>query len=316
VNTEFAVTVQNLVVAFGNFKAVNDVSFEVRRGEIFGFLGANGAGKTTTIRVLCGLLPPSGGRVVVEGADPAIDSQAVKSHVGYMSQKFTLYRDMTIGENLQFAGHLRRMEESKISARVKELMAFIELDWPMKTKVCDLPAGVLQQIALVAATIHDPEIVFLDEPTAGVTPHARSRFWELIGALSKKGKTVFVTTHYMDEAEQCDRVALMRSGELIALGSPEDLKEKSFPDPMYEIFPSKDATPEWRDDLVSHQLVKKLDIFGMRYHAQVHDAPAFEDHIRDVYPGFQCKRTKPSLEDVFIELVEGKNRWKGMLLSP
>lgn len=303
-----AVTVDHLVVAFGDFRAVNDVSFTVRRGEIFGFLGANGAGKTTTIRVLCGLLPPTGGRVTVAGADPSTDPMAVKGRVGYMSQKFTLYRDMTIGENLAFAGHLRRMEDSAIAARIRELAAFIELGSPLTTMVRDLPAGVLQQVALVSATIHDPEIVFLDEPTAGVTPHARSRFWELIGALASSGKTVFVTTHYMDEAERCDRVALMRAGELIALGSPEELKGKSFPDPMYEITPPEGAAPGWQRELLSHDFVRKLEIFGMRYHAQARDAAAFEGVLAERFPGFACRRTKPSLEDVFIELVEGKDR--------
>ncbi|MFH1875056.1 MAG: ABC transporter ATP-binding protein, partial [Pseudomonadota bacterium] len=219
-----AVIVDNLVVAFGSFQAVKGVSFDVEPGEIFGFLGANGAGKTTTIRVLCGLLPPTSGSVKVAQADPATNPIDVKTRVGYMSQKFTLYRDLTISENLQFAGKLRKLTNNRIAERIKELVDFIELDRPLQTMVKDLPAGVMQQVALVAATIHNPEIVFLDEPTAGVTPHARSKFWELINKLSNAGKTVFVTTHYMDEAEQCGRVALMRSGELIALGSPAELK--------------------------------------------------------------------------------------------
>lgn len=307
-NDGTAVTVQNLVVAFGEFKAVNNVSFDVRRGEIFGFLGANGAGKTTTIRVLCGLLPPTAGHVVVEGADPAKDAQAVKRHVGYMSQKFTLYRDLTIGENLQFSGNLRRMEDGKINSRIKELMDFIGLEWPLATMVCDLPAGVLQQVALVSATIHDPEIVFLDEPTAGVNPEARSRFWELIGTMSRAGKTVFVTTHYMDEAEQCNRVALMRSGELIALGSPDELKKQTFPDPIYEVTPSDTPKPDWQNNILAQNFMKKLETFGMHYHAQVRDAAAFEKYLSANLPGFACNRIKPSLEDVFIELVEGKNR--------
>lgn len=307
-NDGTAVTVEDLVVAFGDFKAVNGVSFDVRRGEIFGFLGANGAGKTTTIRVLCGLLPPTGGCVSVAGADPAMDAKAVKLHVGYMSQKFTLYRDMTIGENLVFSGKLRRMDDGRIAARIHELMGFIELEWPLSTMVCDLPAGVLQQVALVSATIHDPDIVFLDEPTAGVTPHARSRFWKLIGALSFAGKTVFVTTHYMDEAEQCNRVALMRSGELIALGSPDELKAQTFPDPIYAMTPGDGVASSWRQELAGQPFVKKIETFGMHCHAQVKDPEIFEGYLRAHLPGFAFQRTKPSLEDVFIELVEGKNR--------
>lgn len=305
---EKAVTVHDLVVAFGDFKAVKNVSFEVIRGEIFGFLGANGAGKTTTIRVLCGLLPPTSGSVVVAGADPAKDAMAVKTHVGYMSQKFTLYRDMTIIENLNFAGKLRRMTDERISSKIKELVDFIKLDRPLNTMVKDLPAGVLQQVSLVAATIHDPEIVFLDEPTAGVTPAARSKFWELIGELSKAGKTVFVTTHYMDEAEQCNRVALMRSGELIALDSPEGLKTKTFPEPVYEVTPPGDAKPDWQGALMSEGFLYEIQTFGMRYHARVKSAGDFERYLKANLPAFSCKRINPSLEDVFIRLVEGQNR--------
>lgn len=302
------VTVDNLVVAFGDFKAVNDVSFQVRPGEIFGFLGANGAGKTTTIRVLCGLIPPTSGRVSVVGADPAVDPIAVKSHVGYMSQKFTLYRDMTIGENLTFAGKLRRMDDEKIKKRIQELMAFVGIDWPLNTMVSSLPAGVLQEVALVSATIHDPDVVFLDEPTAGVSPQARARFWKLIGTLSSAGKTVFVTTHYMDEAEQCHRVALMRSGELIALGSPSELKTSTFPAPIYELLPSEKPEAGWQQKLLAQGGVKKIQTFGLCYHAQVSDGGAFERYVQSGLPGFSCKRITPSLEDVFIELVEGQNR--------
>lgn len=303
-----AVTVNNLVVAFGDFKAVNDVSFEVVKGEIFGFLGANGAGKTTTIRVLCGLLPPTGGSVMVVGADPAKDAMAVKTHVGYMSQKFTLYRDMTVIENLSFTGKLRRMTDEEINARVKELVDFIELEWPLTTMVRDLPAGVLQQVSLVAATIHDPEVVFLDEPTAGVTPAARAKFWELIGKMSSSGKTVFVTTHYMDEAEQCNRVALMRSGELIALDSPAALKTKTFPEPMYELTPSDERPPEWQKRLMADGCLYELQTFGMHYHARVKDEADFQKYLKKDLPAFISKKIKPSLEDVFIRLVEGQNR--------
>lgn len=306
--TDTLVTVDNLVVAFGDFKAVNDVSFQVRRGEIFGFLGANGAGKTTTIRVLCGLISPTSGRISVAGADPAVDAMAVKSHVGYMSQKFTLYRDMTIGENLNFAGKLRRMSDDTLEKRITELMDFIGIEWPLNTMVSSLPAGVLQEVALVSATIHDPDVVFLDEPTAGVSPQARARFWKLIGTLSAAGKTVFVTTHYMDEAEQCHRVALMRSGELIAIGSPSELKTATFPKPIYEVMPSAKAGALWQQRMLSDGSVKKLQTFGMYYHAQVTDAASFERCIATGFPGFLCKRIEPSLEDVFIELVEGQSR--------
>ncbi len=303
-----AVKVEKLVVAFGDFKAVNEVSFEVAQGEIFGFLGANGAGKTTTIRVLCGLLPPTAGAVTVAGADPSIDAMSVKSRVGYMSQRFTLYRDMTIGENLNFTGKLRKLGYEAIRSRIKELIDFIELEWPLSTMVADLPAGVLQQVALVSATMHDPQIVFLDEPTAGVTPHARSRFWELIGKMSEAGKTVFVTTHYMDEAEQCGRVALMRSGELIALGSPAELKESTFPEPLFELSPSTDAGAGWQAALRSQKFCKELETFGMHYHVLADAPAAFESYVARELPEFSHKRINPSLEDVFIRLVEGRER--------
>ncbi len=307
-NAGKAVTVKELVVAFGDFKAVKGVSFEVSPGEIFGFLGANGAGKTTTIRVLCGLIPPTAGSVKVAGADPATEPMEVKSRVGYMSQKFTLYRDMTISENLNFTGQLRKMDDDRIESRIKELIGFIELDWPLTTMVCDLPGGVMQQVSLVAATIHDPDIVFLDEPTAGVTPHARSKFWDLINKMSKAGKTVFVTTHYMDEAEQCGRVALMRSGELIALGSPDELKAQAFPETIFEITPAAGAPHDWQEKLRSQNFVNELQIFGMRYHAMVKTPAAFEEYLKRELPSFEGKRIKPSLEDVFIRMVEGKNR--------
>jgi ABC-2 type transport system ATP-binding protein len=305
---EFAVTVDNLVVSFGSFMAVKDVSFKVRPGEIFGFLGANGAGKTTTIRVLCGLLPPTSGNVVVAGKSPLTDAIGVKERVGYMSQKFTLYHDMTISENLVFTGKLRHMSEDRIRERIDELVKFIELDRSLDIMVSDLPAGVLQQVALVAATIHDPEIVFLDEPTAGVTPRARSKFWELIRKMSSAGKTVFVTTHYMDEAEECGRVALMRSGELIALDSPADLKKKTFPDPIYEITPEDGTSAAWCDGLRAQKFVAALQVFGMRYHALVTSADEFEKYMKGNCAGFGYRRIDPSLEDVFIRLVEGANR--------
>ncbi|MFS4459812.1 ABC transporter ATP-binding protein [Bdellovibrio sp. HCB2-146] len=225
-----SVIVENLSVQFGDFFAVRDVSFSVEKGEIFGFLGANGAGKTTTIRVLCGLLLPSTGRAEVVGRDVLTQAFEVKSQVGYMSQKFTLYEDLSVGENLAFTASLRKMDKNKYRQRQDELLQFIKFQQSLKTMVKDLPGGIKQQVSLVASMLHDPEIVFLDEPTAGVSPAYRQRFWNLIRDLAAKGKTMFVTTHYMDEAEQCGRIALMRSGELIALDSPLNLKKHSLPD--------------------------------------------------------------------------------------
>lgn len=224
------VEARELSVRFGDYYAVNNISFSVSKGEIFGFLGANGAGKTTTIRVLCGLLLPSHGSVSVCGIDVLSDAFAVKQKVGYMSQKFTLYDDMTVRENLAFTAALRKLDDKKFLERKEKLLNFIRFKESEDALVRDIPGGVKQQVSLVASVLHDPELVFLDEPTAGVSPAYRQRFWALIRDIAREGKTVFVTTHYMDEAEQCERIALMRSGELIALDSPQELKHKTFPD--------------------------------------------------------------------------------------
>jgi len=224
-----SVEVQTLSVKYGDFYAVRDVSFSVRQGEIFGFLGANGAGKTTTIRVLCGLLLPTEGAAHVCGVDVLKDPFEVKKRVGYMSQKFTLYDDMTIAENLEFTAALRKMDYGVFKTQKERLLNFIKFRSDERAMVRDLPGGIKQQVSLVSSILHDPEVIFLDEPTAGVSPAYRMRFWSLIRELAESGKTVFVTTHYMDEAEQCGRIALMRDGELIALDTPKQLKLNNFP---------------------------------------------------------------------------------------
>ncbi len=231
-----AVDVQNLTVKFGEFTAVDHISFNVSRGEIFGFLGANGAGKTTTIRVLCGLLTPDEGVVTVAGVSLDHGEYAIKSKVGYMSQKFTLYNDLRVDENLDFIAALRKLDKVTYLKRRKELLDFISFDRPMNSIVQDLSGGIKQQVALAASLLHDPEIVFLDEPTAGVSPPSRARFWSLIRQLAERGKTIFVTTHYMDESEQCDRIALMRDGKIIALDTPAGLKATitNVPNPTLE----------------------------------------------------------------------------------
>ncbi|MDG0816703.1 ABC transporter ATP-binding protein [Bdellovibrio svalbardensis] len=224
-----SVEVKDLSVKYGDFYAVRNLSFAVERGDIFGFLGANGAGKTTTIRVLCGLILPTEGAAFVGGVNVQEEPFAVKQKVGYMSQKFTLYDDMTVDENLAFTASLRKLEKGQFQNQKEMLLSFIHFNQSRSLMVRDLPGGVKQQVSLVASLLHDPEVVFLDEPTAGVSPAYRQRFWELIQQLAAAGKTVFVTTHYMDEAERCNRIALMRAGELIALDSPENLKKNSFP---------------------------------------------------------------------------------------
>ena len=303
--TNNAVEVRNLTVTFGGFKAVDHISFTVSSGEIFGFLGANGAGKTTTIRVLCGLLTPTAGEVRVAGQDPAKGLQAVKEKVGYMSQKFTLYPDMTVKENLSFAASLRKIPAPIFQQRMEELFKLTGFDGSPHTLVKNLPGGLKQDISLIAALLHRPEIVFLDEPTAGVTPAARSRFWELIRRIAEQGKTVFVTTHYMDEAEQCGRIALMREGQIVALDPPETLKKNAFPESLFELSPKSAQDRGWIKTLQQNNNILSLKPYGMRYHAVVKDEKAWRTLASQMSEQFDMRPIQPSLEDVFIRVVEG-----------
>jgi ABC-2 type transport system ATP-binding protein len=297
-----------LTVRFGDFTAVDDVSFRVAPGEIFGFLGANGAGKTTTIRVLCGLLVPTSGRARVAGLDVADGLQAVKHKVGYMSQRFTLYDDLSVAENLAFAAALRKMPDAVLARRTKELFDTIGFDQPVDTLVKNLPGGFKQELSLAAAMLHDPEIVFLDEPTAGVAPAARARFWGLIRRIAATGKTVFVTTHYMDEAEQCGRIALMRTGKLIALDSPEGLKSSAFPEPLYELTAREGAPAGWAERAKADPSVIDASPYGLRWHFGVRDEAGFARLTASLGSSVETRRIKPTLEDVFVRLVEGKDR--------
>jgi ABC-2 type transport system ATP-binding protein len=302
-----AVDVRRLSVRFGDFTAVRDVSFSVARGEIFGFLGANGAGKTTTIRVLCGLIEPTEGSVTVAGEDFRDGGLPLKRKVGYMSQKFTLYDDLTVEENLRFSSELHAMRPERFRERRRELLEFIEFDRPTSTLVSDLPGGLKQQVSLAASLLHEPEVVFLDEPTAGVTPAARARFWALIRKVASSGKTVFVTTHYMDEAEHCGRVALMRSGELIALDTPAGLKRSAFPRGLLELDPlSPDRASVERASRSG--LFSLFEPYGLRYHAEARDPAAWAAGRAAIEREFRVREIAPSLEDVFIRLVEGGAR--------
>lgn len=302
-NTEKSVVVKNLSVRFGDFYAVKNITFDVKKGEIFGFLGANGAGKTTTIKVLCGVQHPTSGEVSVNG-ETYNDVGALKRQIGYMSQKFTLYDDLTVYENLSFNSSLRKLDRSFFQSRIKELLEFIDFEHSLNSLVSDLPGGIKQQVSLVVSMLHDPDVIFLDEPTAGVTPYYRNKFWELIRLLSSKGKTVFVTTHYMDEAEYCDRIALMRTGEMIALDTPQNLKKNVFPEPMIEISGLKNSNIS-AYDLKSNKDVISLLPFGSRYHLLLKDQQSldqFNQKYRDV---LNIKSIEPNLEDVFVRLVEG-----------
>lgn len=303
------VETKGLTVQFGDFKAVRDVSFSVTQGEIFGFLGANGAGKTTTIRVLCGLLKPTLGSAEIVGREVNEDNFSyIKSKVGYMSQKFTLYNDLTVEENLSFAADLRKIEPSVYYRRQKELLDFISFQKPLNTLVSDLPGGMKQQVSLAAALIHDPEIVFLDEPTAGVSPSARVLFWNLIRQLAQQGKTIFVTSHYMDEVEQCGRIALMRAGEIIALDSPEGLKTSTFPQGIFELSPLHEIATAQVEEFKRSPAFGTFQHHGLRYHVTIADESAWNQFQKNYAGIFKIRNIQPSLEDVFIRLVEGKNR--------
>ena len=228
---DWAVSAQGLTVRFGGFTAVDDLSFRVAPGEIFGFLGANGAGKTTTIRVLCGLLVPTSGRARVAGLEVAGGLQAVKRKVGYMSQRFTLYDDMTVAENLSFAAALRRMTDAELSRRTRELFDTIGFDQPARTLVRDLPGGFKQELSLAAAMLHDPEIVFLDEPTSGLDPIAAGDFDMLIRTLQRTfGLTVFMVTHDLESlATVCDRVAVLAEGKVVVAGPLATVQASAHP---------------------------------------------------------------------------------------
>ena len=299
-SSSYIVEVENLSVQFGSFWAVKDVSFSVTPGEIFGFLGANGAGKTTTIRVICGLLQATKGKVVVDGEvfTPGHEER-IKAKVGYMSQKFTLYPDLSVGENLEFAAAIHDVPSRVFQKSKKELFEMIQFERSERDLVADLPGGTKQQVALVASMIHNPPLVVLDEPTAGVSPLARLRFWELIQLLTEKGKTVFVTTHYMDEAENCHRIVFMRSGELIALGSPKRLKEETFQQPLYSLLPKGKVVPEDLESL--RRECSLFEPYGQHFHVIFQD----EKTLATWENRFAIERIEPSLEDVFIRRVEG-----------
>ena len=301
----YIVKVENLYVTFGTFNAVKNVSFSVSRGEIFGFLGANGAGKTTTIRVLCGLLPASRGNVYIDGVQfEKGHENLIKAKVGYMSQKFTLYDDLTIEENLRFTASLRRIDAATYSKRKTELLNFIDFNSDTSQIVADLPGGIKQEIALVASLLHDPKIIFLDEPTAGVSSVSRDRFWNLIKQLSQAGKTIFVTTHYMDEAENCHRIALMRSGELIALDTPQNLKITTYKRNIYSITPHDANSHKYFTDH-AQELFEMFAPYGLHYHAIISNRLDETKTISDLQTYGTVTKILPSLEDVFIKLVEG-----------
>ncbi len=235
-SNSYVIEVENMVKKFGNFVANDHLTFSVHKGEVFGFLGANGAGKTTAMKILCGLSVPTSGKVIVSGFDVYTESEKIKKNIGYMSQKFSLYEDLTITENIRFYGAIYGLSKKEIKLRSDELLEKFDLTNYRNKLISTLPLGWKQKIAFLVATFHRPVIVFLDEPTGGVDPITRRQFWEMIYQTSNEGTTIFVTTHYMDEAEYCDRVSIMSEGKIVAMGSPDYLKQTYGVETMQDVF--------------------------------------------------------------------------------
>jgi ABC-2 type transport system ATP-binding protein len=307
----FAVEVEDLVKTFGNFVAVDHIHFQVERGEIFGFLGPNGAGKSTTIRMLCGLLMPSSGKGRVAGFDIMEEPEKIKQVIGYMSQKFSLYEDLTVLENLHFfggiyglIGPLQREKEGQ----ALEMAGLKELQGRMTRT---LAVGWKQRLALGCAILHQPSILFLDEPTTGVDPISRRNFWSLIQQMGEGGVTTFVTTHYMDEAEYCDRLALIYRGRIIALGTPSELKSKTIAHGVFEV--ECDPLMHGLDLLKREPWVSKVAVFGNFLHVIGKEGIDTEESVGLLFEknGVYLKgmeRISPSLEDVFVSLIEREEK--------
>jgi ABC-2 type transport system ATP-binding protein len=307
-----SIVVDGLTKRFGDFVAVDRVSFDVREGEIFGFLGPNGSGKSTLIRMLCGLLDPTDGRASVAGHDVASDPEGVKRSIGYMSQRFALYENMTIDQNLDFFAGIYEIAPKRIAERKRHVVEVANLKGLEHRRPVELPGGLRQRLALATAILHEPRVLFLDEPTGGVDPINRRRFWDLIYTLAEEGITVFVTTHFLDEAEHCGSIGLIYYGRLIAFGSPAELKRSQSTFPVLEL-----ELPRAADAIAVLQtrrdLVAEVALFGRDLHVSVVDGPDIERRVGDLLArdGFEVRRierVEPSLEDIFIHLIEREER--------
>ncbi|OIP63427.1 MAG: multidrug ABC transporter ATP-binding protein [Ignavibacteria bacterium CG2_30_36_16] len=303
-----AIEVNNLTKEFGKFTAVDNVNFNVKQGEIFGFLGANGAGKSTTIRMLIGILEPTSGDALVSGYSIKNQSDLVKKNIGYMSQKFSLYNDLTVVENIRFFAGIYGLDGKKYEERKKWVLKVANLENMENVMTSSLPGGIKQRLALGTAVIHEPKIVFLDEPTSGVDPISRRNFWDLINELSEGGTTILVTTHYLDEAEFCNDIILINAGKLIAQGNAKALKTNYIKNPILEI--ESDRVVDSLEILEKEKWVGETSIFGNYIHVILNDSTINEQHIYQLLQeknGIAVKRVKkitPTLEDVFIHLIE------------
>ena len=302
-----AIVVRELTRRFGSFVAVDHISFAVERGEIFGFLGANGAGKSTAIRMMCGLLNPTSGTIAVDGVDVGRHPEAVKKRIGYMSQKFSLYEALTVDQNIRFFGALYGLTDERIASRRAFVLEMAGLTGREDTKARDLAGGWRQRLALGCAVLHEPRVVFLDEPTGGVDPVSRRQFWRLIEDMSRQGVTTLVTTHYLDEAEHCHRIAIMNAGKVAAMGTSRQLKETFAGRPIVEIHSGRPL--DVMRALANMPEVEKTTVFGTAVHAVLRTAGDNLDVLNDrlkaggvTIDGIE--RVTPSLEDVFLDVVE------------
>ena len=298
--TNWSVEVEDLSRAFGKFIAVDHISFRVREGRIFGFLGPNGAGKSTTIRMLTGILSPTSGTGRVAGFDLNTQRREIKQVIGYMSQKFSLYEDLKVSENLNFFAGVYGATSLAWAAKVCHLESVMD-------SLCSaLSVGLRQRVALACAVVHRPRIVFLDEPTAGVDPTSRRSFWELIYDLANDGVTVFVSTHYMDEAEHCDALALIDQGKIVASGSPAELRQKHFHAQLLEL--DCESMFRWIDELEKDSGIEEVAMYGNKLHLTVHNPAQAERRIRDIglkknLRVVSIREITPSLEDIFVSVM-------------
>jgi ABC-2 type transport system ATP-binding protein len=313
-----SVVIEDLVKRFGDFVAVNHISLETRKGEIFGFLGPNGAGKSTTIRMLCGLLRPTSGRAIVGGYDVAREPESVRQNIGYMSQKFSLYNDLKVIENLRLFAGLYSVPAEKLKERMDWALDMANLKGQENLIVATLPGGWKQRLALGCAVLHRPPIIFLDEPTSGVDPISRRQFWDLIHKMAGEGVTVFVTTHYMEEAEYCNRLALIFRGKMVALGAPSELKHKSMKGELLlvECEPLGPAV----EALQLAPMVLDAAVFGSALHLVVEQAKEATPEVKKYLSerGVTVRRIekiRPSLEDVFVSLTTEPRNGRGQKAS-
>lgn len=308
-NMENAIEIKNLTKYFDDFLAVNNVSFNVKKGDVFGFLGPNGSGKTTVIRMIMGLISPTSGTGKVLGYDVTKESDKIREHIGYMSQKFSLYEDLTVDENLDFYAGVYCVPKEEIKQKKKEILVMADLVGRENMITSNLSGGWKQRLALGCSIIHEPEILLLDEPTGGVDPIARRQFWDIIYDLSKKGVTILVTTHYMDEAEHCNSIGFLYYGNILSLDTPNTMKGRIIDGDIIEI--KVNNTLKSIELLKTKDRVKDASVYGAGIHAMTEnsmDINALKDYLTENnVEVYNLKKVKPTLEDVFVFLVEKEN---------